>query len=218
MNTVVLDLDGPLLDGRLRHYACYCEILAAQGFPVLPVDDYWAMKRARRNRRELLAATGAGVLDAVFLSGWLERIEQPDLLKLDRLQPGVLSVLDEWIARGARLILATMRRDADRLAAQLRESGLAQRFSSVLCCDRARGGVGKAQRVLQSFPHLDPRRCIWIGDTEADVSAAREIGCEIWAVASGLRDEAYLRSLNPDYLSADLCGVDLALVWPTCDD
>lgn len=143
MNTVVLDPDGPLLDGRLRHYACYCEILTQHGFAVLPLDQYWEMKRARKNRREQLAATGADSLYGVFLTRWSERIQQPDLLKLDRLQPGVLSVLDAWSARGARMILATMRRDKHGLDAQLRQCELAHRFSSVLRCDHARGGVGK---------------------------------------------------------------------------
>lgn len=214
MNTVVLDLDGPLLDGRLRHYACYREILTRHGFDLLSLDQYWAMKRARKNLREQLAATGADALVDVFREQWLERIEQPDLLKLDRLQPGVLAVLDAWRAHGVRLILATMRRDKHGLEAHLRRCRLACRFSRVLCCDPTRGGVGKAHRVRQAFPDLDDHPCVWIGDTEADVNAARAMGCVIWVVTSGLRDETYLQSLHPDYLTADLRGIDLAQAWP----
>ena len=105
MTTVVLDFDGPLLDGQLRHYNCYREIVVELGFPALDLQRYWRMKRARNNLRAILSASGAASIEQPFAAKWLERIEQPRLLAYDKLQPGVLGVLDDWAAKGARLVL-----------------------------------------------------------------------------------------------------------------
>ena len=109
INTIILDLDGPLLDGIDRHHACYCSILADLGCPPIDRDEYWRGKRNRMNRRDLLKQSGAEQHYDAFLSEWLLRIESPEMLAKDRLQPEVLPILSEWRSAGIRLILATMR-------------------------------------------------------------------------------------------------------------
>ena len=43
-----------------------------------------------------------------------------------------------------------------------------------------------------------------VGDTEADVAAAREVGAVAVAVASGIRSESVLRRAEPDHLADDI--------------
>src|SRR5690349_19782781 len=100
ISACILDLDGPLLDGKRRHYACYRDILAEHGYVALPCDAYWQMKRSRIDRRAQLAASGAGAIYDLFLRAWLERIELPVYLALDRVQPGALARIARWRAEG----------------------------------------------------------------------------------------------------------------------
>src|SRR5690242_5488261 len=111
----VLDLDGPLLDGRERHHACYRDILTEQGYEPLPRDVYWRMKCERVDRRKQLAASGAEGIYDLFLQAWLERIEQPRYLELDRVQPGAVEKLAQWRDEGRTLALATMRQSDSAL-------------------------------------------------------------------------------------------------------
>jgi phosphoglycolate phosphatase-like HAD superfamily hydrolase len=63
--------------------------------------------------------------------------------------------------------------------------------------------------VKEVITNLLPNQCLWIGDTEVDIEAARTFGCQSWAVTCGLRNETYLSTFAPDFLSTDLTTIDL---------
>lgn len=212
IHTLILDLDGPLLDGRLRHYTCYCRILERHGYAPLDVETYWQMKRARVNRHQQLAASEAGAIYDQFLREWMETIEEPELLALDRVQPGALETLRDWKRQERRLVLATARNHAPSLQAQLETVGLADLLDEVVVTSHSEGGAGKARQVERAIGDGQAAHSLWIGDTEMDVEAARAFGCPIWALSCGLRTADYLRSLAPDFLSAQITQVDLSLV------
>jgi phosphoglycolate phosphatase-like HAD superfamily hydrolase len=213
MATVILDLDGPLLDGRYRHHACYQQILLEQGYVPLALEEYWKMKCRRQDRRMQLAASGAEAIYDTFLQLWQERIETLPLLALDRLQAGAVEKLASWKLQGIRLVLATQRHNPATLAQQLADFGLDRFFDPVIVCDHAEGGTGKARRVRDNLADCADERRLWIGDTEVDIEAARALGCPIWAVCCGIRTEAYLQSLSPDFISWSVADVDLEGVW-----
>lgn len=209
---IILDLDGPLLDGRLRHYACHRAILVDRGLRPLPLERYWHMKRNRAPLSDQLAEAGAESIEEAYRRAWLERIEHPDLLRLDRVQPGALARLDAWRARGRTLILATQRRDPDALHRQLERVGLSDRLDRVIVCPAGPGGEHhKARAVRAAEPKLHPESSVWIGDTEVDILAARELGCRVWAVTCGLRSRAFLEKFSPDHMVDDLRAVELEL-------
>jgi phosphoglycolate phosphatase len=206
---LVLDLDGPILEGKFRHYACYSRILETYGYKPLSLVKYWQMKRNRMSTQQLLEATDAEDLLDKFLQMWLETIEQPDMLALDRLQIGVPEKLQQWREQELILILATLRRFSDHLHAQLAYFGLDALLDYIVVCEHQLGGIGKAERVKAIVPQISPEHSLWIGDTEIDVGAARAFGCPIWAVSCGIRTESYLVSQFPDFLSTDLKGINL---------
>jgi phosphoglycolate phosphatase len=209
---VILDLDGPILEGKFRHYACYSQILMEQGYTPISLESYWQMKREQVNRRGQLAASGAESIYEQFLQAWLELIEQPQFLALDRPQPGIIDKLQQWRNSGLQLILVTLRRYPERLHAQLVELGLDTLLDYVLPCDHQLGANGKVAQVKKAVPQLSPENSIWIGDTEVDVEAARLLGCPIWGVTCGIRTELYLASLSPDFLSSDLVSINLRCI------
>jgi phosphoglycolate phosphatase len=209
IDTVVVDLDGPILDVRRRHYRCYAGILAEHGYPAVAPDRYWILKRRRVEARRLLAASGAEALHDRFLRAWRERIEGRDLLALDRAQPGARDRLREWHARSVRLILATMRQHADRAVEQVGRLGLGELFSQIVVSSDAKDGAGKGRAVLQEAPGLDPLRCLWVGDSEADAEAATVVGCRVRLVICGIRSEQFLSPLAPGRMAPRLATVDL---------
>lgn len=194
---IFLDLDGPLLDGKERHYHCYRSILERYDFKPVGIDEYWETKRGLVNRRDLLSFSGAEEIYDEYLAAWLAMIESPEVLALDRVQAGAIDRLRGWKEQGIKLTLVTMRRNQAALEDQLTATGLRQFLDAVLVCDHAEGGEGKADAVRSMFQtKVLTENALWIGDTEADWEAAQSLGCNIVLVANGLRSEKYLGTLK----------------------
>lgn len=209
ITNIVLDLDGPILDGRRRHYLCYSRILQSHNKSPLDSDLYWNLKRTRMDRRKLLELSNAGDIYETFSREWLDRIEDTDLLELDSLQPNALDTLTHWQQSGVVMTLATMRNKRSSLLGQLERLRLIGLFRDIVICDYREGAEGKASRVSESFGANIPKDSVWIGDTEADVNAADRLGIKAFALTCGLRTEEYLRSLKPAAVLDSLAAVDL---------
>ncbi|MDH1700760.1 HAD family hydrolase [Comamonas terrigena] len=213
VDTIFLDLDGPLLDGAQRHYSCYRTIMEDAGFEPIASERYWQLKRDMINRRELLALSGADVLYEQFLERWLSLIESPEALALDIVQPGALECLCNWKLQGKRMILVTLRKDAAALQAQLQSKGLSSYLDDVLVCPHESGGAGKAQALLGLLGERpDPLRSVWVGDTEVDAQAARSLGLDVYLVENGLRSRSILERLDCT------CVVESIVAFSACID
>lgn len=194
---IFLDLDGPLLDGKERHYRCYKAILERHGYKPIAIDEYWEKKRDLLNRRDLLDLSGAEKIYDVFLEDWLSMIETPEMLALDKVQDGALECLRNWKRQGIALTLVTLRKNKLGLDVQLDATGLRPCLDAVFACDHAEGGEGKAAAVRSMCSDGGSiRNALWVGDTEADWTAARLLGCAVILVSNGLRSESYLKSLG----------------------
>jgi phosphoglycolate phosphatase len=209
IKTILLDLDGPLLDGRLRHYQCYSDIISEHGYKPLPLKEYWIMKRSKKSRREQLASSDAEEIYDLFLDEWLKRIESPEYLNLDRVQSGALNQIRFWNQEGIRIVVVTMRSSRSQLMSQLKSTGVLPYLDAVVDSRHANGGRGKALALLREIPDIDPRTSLWIGDTEIDFEAARHISCPICLLSCGLRTKNHLASLEPDFLFKMLFDVDI---------
>ncbi len=211
----MLDLDGPILDGRLRHYQCYRDILLEQGITPISIDQYWEMKRNKKDRRIQLAASNAESIYDVFLSSWLERIEQERYLSFDRLQPGVLQKLYEWKHNAIRLALITMRNNPAALHRQMELLGLLPLFDKIVTINKSgEVAIDKAE-AARSFVEMGEKNSVlWIGDTEVDILAARLLGVKVCAVSCGLRTAEYLVTLDPNFIVLDLNGIVLSEMRP----
>lgn len=194
---IILDLDGPLLDGKEKHYHCYRSILGKYGFKAIGINEYWERKRALVNRRELLHMSGAGGIYDDYLVAWEAMIESSEALALDKVQQGAVDCLYSWKERGAELALVTMRKNKKTLEEQLNSTGLRRHMDAILVSDYAEGGEGKADVVRNMFTAAQfEENVLWIGDTEADWKAAKTLGCGVVLVSNGLRNESYLKSLH----------------------
>jgi phosphoglycolate phosphatase len=193
---VFLDLDGTLLDVSERYYRVYRDLLATAGDAALPKAWFWEMKRMRADDGAILAATGAGMPPDLFSARKQERLEWPEYLKLDTLLADVTATLNALLPR-VPLFLVTRRRNADRLAAQLRELGISHFFQAV----RSVSGrpTGETKEALLRALGCAPEDFV-VGDSDADVLAGKAVGARTVAVTTGLRDRAVLEAMGPEFL------------------
>lgn len=201
----IFDLDGPLLDGKQRHYQCYKQILKELNCEALNLDEYWQMKRERRNRHEQLAATGAQAHYEEFLRRWLERIEAKEYLALDILQPDAVTVLTLLQQQKKCLILATLRHNTQHLYEQLDKLNIRNFFQHIVAVNSQNSAdkAGAVQAILQG----QNAATLWIGDTEVDSQSANKLGFPVALVANGLRTREYLADLSPQYSGDNLTEV-----------
>lgn len=211
-----MDLDGPLLDGKERHYFCYLSILQKFGFEPVGINEYWRTKRSRRNCRELLRLSGAEEIYNDFISAWQVLIESPEALALDKLQEGAVDCLRGWKEQKKELILVTMRKDRRALEDQLRAFALYPLLDAVLVCDHAQDGAGKAAEVRKMYPDIRfEENTLWIGDTEIDWEAAKSLGCNIVLTSNGLRSHEYLETLQGALVMPSIASVKSSMLGKT---
>jgi phosphoglycolate phosphatase-like HAD superfamily hydrolase len=206
--TIFLDLDGPVLECRDRHYACYVELCRRYGRTPRPQEAYWRLRRRRISAVDLLLAGGVEADAGELRRSWIDMIEQPRYLSLDALQPGAAEAIAVWKAAGWRLVLVTLRRDAQATRAQLEYLQLAPLFDRVAVCDPRLGSTGKAAAAREDASRTGSECCVWIGDTEVDAEAAVALGCSsLYLVSCGIRSAGCLRSLRAGEIVADLAAL-----------
>lgn len=200
-NAIIVDLDGPVLSGKNRHYQCYADILNNFDCKPVPVEQYWQLKRNGTASKDILVHSDAGDIHDQFLEQWDQRIEQPDMLALDRLQPKVMETLARFKSTNQQVVLATQRRSRADLIEQLQNFGLIDYFDHIVVCESGDESGFNLDELRQCLGDISPDQCLWIGDTEADFNAARAFGCDVWLISEGHRENEFLESLQPDFLS-----------------
>jgi phosphoglycolate phosphatase-like HAD superfamily hydrolase len=198
MATLIFDLDGTLLDVRRRHYAVYSHVLRELGQPPLPEAEYW---RRRRDGEGTLAVVGdlPGDIVSRFQAAWLDRIESRHYLALDRPYADVRGVLME-LCRDHRLVLVTLRRDAAALSWQLWESRLTPFFKEVVS-----PSYYIPTRKSELLPYWYPIGEAWvIGDSEADLELASDLGAKCICLSEGVRSADFLRERGATVIASSV--------------
>jgi phosphoglycolate phosphatase len=197
---------------RARHYATYRSTVQAFGGRPLDAGRYWARKRQGVGWAELLAGSEvAADREDAFLERFVARIEAPPSLRLDRLFPGVRETLDALRRRGDRLVLVSLRRSPEALLGQVHDLGIAGAFERICSGhEHAEGHRSKVHLIRQVRPGPS---AVLVGDTEADVLAARHLGLPSVGVAGGLRTRGYLRRAGADVVVDGVRQLPAVLAW-----
>lgn len=222
---VFCDFDGPIIDVSNRYYTTYQLGLdetqaqyQARGI-TLPIQamskqQFWQMKQNRVPDVEIAMRSGLqGEQIDFFLGRVIEIVNQPHLLKQDRMQPGVSWALSMLHSQGFKLVLVTLRCQSQ--AAQiLRNNGLTRLFSGIYgTIDRHAAYQNQAdlkQQLLskaiaeQSLQALRPLTAWMVGDTEADLLAGQALAIPTIALTCGIRSHCYLSQFQPTRIHTDL--------------
>jgi phosphoglycolate phosphatase len=220
--TIFCDLDGPIVDVSDRYYATYQQGLAdtqaayeAQGInlnlQILSKQQFWEMKQNRVPDTEIAKISGLSATETHVFLGCVSRIvNQPDLLHLDRIQPGVQWAIALLHSRGARLILVTLR-PQNQATQLLQNYGLARLFTCICGTqipDAAYHNYTalKTELLTEVVEEFDSSLgSAWmIGDTEADILAGQALGIPTIAVTCGIRSHYQLQKYQPNFILSDL--------------
>lgn len=197
-----LDFDGTIVDVSSRHYRVYTEALAGVNGTPLTKAEYWQLKRNRVNWPDILTRSDvAEDLQPAFMEAFISLIENPEMLKLDLVIGDVFQTLKGLSAKH-ELFLVSLRRHQDRLEKQVTELGLAPYFMKIISGHTEYKGYDLKVEIISDLKTDESG--VVVGDTETDVRAAQALSLISVAVVSGIREEEYLRSLNPDYVIDDM--------------
>jgi len=209
--TLLLDLDGTLLDTSERHYRVYRDILSFLGVSHgFAKEAFWNLKRQGKRTVDLLPEGLSGESVEVFTGEWLKRIERQEYLQYDTVfqdSKAIVSLLNQE----DDVVLITLRNSRENLMQQLQATGLIGFFKDVL--------VGSPLKLKKKAPLIEGYRdrCkheslfAIVGDSEMDVIAGKEMGIVTVALCRGIRSRGFLEKLKPDFCLDDLAGVAEAL-------
>jgi len=212
----LFDLDGTLLDSAPDMVATANRMLAARGRP--PVDPALLRQHVSRGARAMVSASfpeldeaGRDALVPEFLQTYRE-----ELGRHSALFPGIAAMLEALEAAGARWGIITNK--AEYLARDVvAVLGWQQRCAVLV------GGDTYAERKPHPLPLLEaarslgvePGRCVYVGDDERDIRAARAAGMASIAVTWGYRlDGEDPRSWQADAVAGDPAELLAPAAWP----
>lgn len=223
--TVFCDFDGPIVDVSNRYYSTYKLGLAdtqavyqakniTLPIGMLSKQQFWQMKQDRVPDVEIAMRSGLqGEQINFFLGRVIEIVNQPALLKLDRLQPGVSWALALLHSQGVRLVLVTLRCKSQATQI-LRNHGLTRLFSGIYgTSDRNAAYQNQAELKTQLLALAIAEQSLltecpisgWmVGDTEADLLAGQALSIPTIALTCGIRSPRYLKQFQPTCLHSDL--------------
>lgn len=216
MLRIFTDFDGPIMDVSERYYRVYRYCLDQVRVPHQPVNvfskaAFWRLKRAQVPERLIGARSGLSPQQAKqFARLRREVVHSAAYLRYDRVLPGAIAVLERFQAQGYDLVVLTMRR-AQSLQQVLQETQMERFFPPqnryCLPDDHAKEPdvLEKPRLMAQALAELPVASSSWmIGDTEADIAAARAHDLPVIAVLSGIRDRDRLAAYGPDYTVTNL--------------
>ena len=188
--TVAFDLDGTLVDTAPDLMGSLNVVLGERGLPALPLASarqlvgrgaLALLERGFAEAGEPLGDVEGQALLARFIEVYRGRIADESVAF-----EGVGGALDRLSAAGALLCVCTNKPTAlsNLLLGKL---GLAQRFASVVGADSTpfRKPDGRHLTDAVRAAGGDPARCVMVGDSEADVAAARSAGAPVIVVPFG---------------------------------
>ena len=224
MLRIITDFDGPISDVSERYYQVYLLSLEKnrhqnQQLQVLSKDEFWGFKRSRIPEKQIGLISGLEKTQAENFALLRKQIvhTQP-YFDYDILATGAIQALTKAKEAGVDLAVMTMRRERE-LEYALQKFDLYQFFPEnrryCLSNDyvKTRDIEDKPLLMERALKELPPTEQTWmIGDTEADIIAAKKHYVKSIAVECGIRDRTQLENYRPDIIVKNLTeAVDLIL-------
>ena len=190
---IFFDLDGTLLDSRERLYQLFQHLVPDSK---LSFKEYWEFKRNKTGHREILETYFSYSEEAFysFERMWMENIELPEWLALDKPFEGVTNYLRELKTKHS-LYLVTARQFEDIATQQINQSGWKGIFKKILV---TRNKMDKYNLVKAAVKISGED---WfVGDTGKDIQTGKRLGINTAAVLSGFLNKNKLEEYNPDLI------------------
>ncbi|MFN6470823.1 MAG: HAD family hydrolase [Nostoc sp. SerVER01] len=224
MLRLITDFDGPIIDVSERYYRVYQYCLektrrSDQPVQELPKAEFWESKRKRIPEKQIALNSGLDEAQAQeFAQLRRQTVHTQPYFEYDTLAPGAVDALLKIQQAGVDLAVMTMRRVRE-LDYAFQKYDLARFFPENRCYClsndyvKTRDIEDKPLLMARAIEELPAAADTWmVGDTEADITAAKNHGIKVMAVECGIRDRTQLELYHPDLIVKDLsAAVDLIL-------
>ena len=197
---IFLDLDGPILEGKYRHYECYKDIVNKFGGDILDINTYWNMKMSKVRRDVILKESAFKGSYEDFFNDWMCTVEDERYLKLDILKPQVIETLQKWKGITQKIVLVTMRQDESYLITQLQNLEVLSLLDEVIVCPPQRKNT-----KYEALKNIKFNKAIFIGDTEEDTNTAKMLNIKSIGITNGLRKKKFL---DADYYYKEIKDIN----------
>ncbi|MHC0061853.1 HAD family hydrolase [Nostoc sp. UIC 10890] len=224
MLRLITDFDGPIIDVSERYYRVYQFCLektrrSDQAVQELPKAEFWQLKRSRVPEKQIALNSGLDEAQAQeFAQLRRQTVHTEAYFNYDTLAPGAVDALLKIQQAGIDLAVMTMRRVRE-LDYAFKKYDLGRFFPENRCYClsndyvKTRDIEDKPLLMARALKELPAAADTWmVGDTEADITAAKNYGIKVMAVESGIRDRTQLELYYPDLIVKDFStAVDLVL-------
>lgn len=200
---VFFDFDDTLVETRVRDHAAYAESLPAHVCP-LSFDEFKTLRCKCMSINDILVAchkiTGQDVIDTIMRRQRL--LEQPNLLRLDSMFPGVQSTLSELVCMGVTLHIVSARLSVRCLRDQCADLEL----TTFVPRERITATGNPATKAAAvKLLHRDKALIgAFVGDTEHDVRAGLTLGLKAVGVTTGLTSRKRLERAGAHHVIDDI--------------
>jgi phosphoglycolate phosphatase-like HAD superfamily hydrolase len=224
MLRLITDFDGPIMDVSERYYRVYQLCLqktryADQAVTELSKEEFWQLKRSHTPEQQIAFKSGLDANQAQEFSQFRKQTVHTEFyFQYDILVPSAIEALSQVQQAGIDLVVMTMRRvrELDYAFNKYNLGGFFpenRRYCLSNDYVKTRDIEDKPLLMAKALAELHPATDIWmVGDTEADITAAKTHGIKVMGVESGIRDRTQLELYQPDLIVKDLrAAVDLIL-------
>jgi HAD superfamily hydrolase (TIGR01509 family) len=209
MRAVLWDLDDTLLDtlpARMRSLKHACERCLGE-----PVDPLELWRSHRGGSLEALGQRLLGPEAPRFVEAYRRfYYQQPER---HTVFPGIEEVLTALSEHGLALAVVTSKISWGATE-ELERAGLLQYFGAVVGCDDAEQAKPDPAPIYEALNRIavdDPGQVLFVGDSPADMFAARNAGCVAVAATWGTIDRELLLDTAPGFVAQQPADVLVAL-------
>lgn len=198
-----IDLDGPILETKLRHYWVFNSALTKLGLETnLDSELYWELKRNKTPLNEILKLNLTSNKYHKELSiELLNLIESLEALDKDIIKTGAQDFLNNARFYFKHVCLVTLRRNKRNTLAQLERLDLTQYFDSVVIPE-----VTSNNPKYNALKNISFNTALFIGDTEEDFITAKKLGIKSVGILNGIRVK---KLMSADIYFEELRDIDI---------
>lgn len=199
-----IDLDGPILETRYRHFWVFNSALAKMRIQNnLDLCSYWELKRNRTSLSNIMNLNLTSNIHYKDLSIELNKlIESREALGKDELKTCAIDFLEVAHKYFKKVCLITMRRNKKETMLQLERLGLISYFDKIIIA----ANDFKFSKY-SALKKISFNTALFIGDTENDFEAAKKLGIKSIGIINGIRNRNLMD--DADFFLNDLNSISI---------
>lgn len=212
---IYLDLDGPILNPKQRYWEAHTyAVKKLGGNPFKNANYYWKQKQNFIPKEIILTECEVSTNHIEkYINIYASVIESKKFLLHDLIQQDAENVL-KLLSESHELLLVSARSNLPNTLWQLEQFKISKYFKKFLITATKPGrNQDEEKTALIRQESLTSKKLgkVIIGDTNAEIQSAKQLGIISIAVLNGLRSKNFLQQFHPDYIVNSIKEIPLLL-------